>query len=87
MKSGQLIKKQRMKLGLSQGDVSKALGLRSAQFISNCERGICAVSMKQVFKLSKILKLNPSDLKEAIISDVVSRLNKEFLKAGGRHVG
>ena len=48
----------RQRAGLSQLDVSKALGYKSPQFISNNERGISLPATDTLADLAKILKVD-----------------------------
>ena len=45
---GQYFKRSREAAGLTQGNLSEELGLKSSQFISNVERGICAYTIDQL---------------------------------------
>lgn len=53
----ELIKAHRRKVGLSQGDLAKALNLSNGQFISNVERGRAHIPARMVQPLSKLLKV------------------------------
>lgn len=51
------LKEIRQKAGLTQGELSKALGFTTPQYISNCERGLsvlCARHFKPIAKLCKV---------------------------------
>ena len=56
--------------GLSQNDLSKLLGYKNGQFISNVERGLCGVPFKNLTKLCEILSIEQSELKAVILKDV-----------------
>lgn len=56
--------------GLSQNDLSKLLGYKNGQFISNVERGLCGVPFKNLNKLCEILNIEQSELKAVILRDV-----------------
>jgi transcriptional regulator with XRE-family HTH domain len=51
------LKDLRLKAGLKQIEVAKALKLGSVQYISNAERGICGVAPRHWKKLSKLYKV------------------------------
>ena len=57
---GQLIRRRRLELGLSQGDLSKILGHRTAANVSTMELGNEGVPLKHVYRLADVLRL-PSD--------------------------
>jgi len=49
------LKEAREAKGLTQSDVSKALGFTTPQFISNAERGLCQIPPKHYKKLAKLV--------------------------------
>lgn len=61
--------------GLSQNDLSKLLGYKNGQFISNVERGLCGVPFKNLNKLCEILLIEQPELKAAILKDVEETVN------------
>lgn len=67
----QLIKKSRLSHpnNLSQSDLSHLLGYKNGQFISNVERALCNIPLKILPKLTEILAIDESELKEAILKD------------------
>ena len=69
-KTAQLIRSAREARGLSQADLSKALQLKSAQFISNIERGISPVPRKMIPLLQEYLGLAREDLIDAMLDDM-----------------
>ena len=68
---GKKIQKARLKKGLSQKNISKALGLKSPQSISNIERGIAPVPPRYLKKLSKLLSLSEQILLEGMVENFV----------------
>ncbi len=69
-KTAQLIRTAREARGLSQSDLSKALQLKSAQFISNIERGISPVPRKMIPLLQEYLGLEREELIDAMLDDM-----------------
>lgn len=65
MEIGELIKSRRLKLGLTQEDLAKALGYSSYQIISNVERGIAPIPKYKLPRLAQILKVSEKALLEA----------------------
>ena len=56
------LKHKREAAGLSQGEVSRALGYTSAQFVSNWERGLASPPMAVMPKLMKLYSLGPDEV-------------------------
>lgn len=73
-----LMKTARKRVGLSQGDLAEKLGFDSGQFISNIERGICALPPKYFKIASEVLDIYIDDLADRYIDDIVDRLWKEI---------
>ncbi len=53
----------------SQSELSKLLGYKNGQFISNVERSLCSIPLKMLTKVSKILDITEADIKEALLAD------------------
>ena len=64
--------------GLSQTDLSLLLGYRNGQFISNVERGLCNIPLKNMKKISEVLDIPPEELKKTILKDLDDTLIKYF---------
>lgn len=79
----ELMREGRTKKGLSQIEVAKKLGLESAQFISNIERGCADIPPMYVKKLSKVIGADTSEILRAIIVDKTREI---IHKAGLSHV-
>jgi len=58
---GNYLKDKRVAANLTQGQVAETLGLESPQFISNIERGKCAIPMHIVRQLVKEYHLDKSE--------------------------
>lgn len=76
MTTGEFLKKRREKAKLSQGQLAKALGYKTAQFVSNMERGISLPPKEAVDKLCKLLNIQKKDLVKRILNDIA----KDYLK-------
>ncbi|MBH48872.1 MAG: hypothetical protein CME71_11955 [Halobacteriovorax sp.] len=59
----------------SQNQLSKLLGYKNGQFISNVERGLCGIPLKGISKLIEVLGLSEADLKAAMQRDYEETLN------------
>lgn len=66
---GQLVKNTRDAKGISQTQLSKELGYKNGQFVSNIERGICSIPFEKILKLSNLLGLESQSIKDAILKD------------------
>ena len=53
----------------SQSELSKMLGYKNGQFISNVERALCNIPLKMLPKVLQILDFTPGELKEAMLRD------------------
>lgn len=58
----ELLKHRRLELGLLQPDIAKAIGLKSADFISLVESGQRSIDLNRIPALARVLKLNAKDL-------------------------
>lgn len=73
-KLGLAIKTAREAKGLTQSDLAKALGLSSAQFISNIERGVAPLPPHFVPPISRLLQVSEKRLIELIVDVYRSRV-------------
>lgn len=64
------LKDARVAKGLTQADLSKALGFSTPQFISNAERGLCQIPPRHYKKLAKLVGRN------AVLGLIEFRINK-----------
>ncbi|MAF78494.1 MAG: hypothetical protein CME60_10045 [Halobacteriovoraceae bacterium] len=53
----------------SQTQLSKTLGYKNGQFISNLERGLCSIPLKGMTNFLKVLNISEDELKTAILKD------------------
>lgn len=67
--------------GLGQLELSRMLGLKNGQYISNIERGLCGLCASSAKKLSIILGIKLEDLADAVAKDA----KKSFLEEANRH--
>ena len=77
----QAVKSNRVKVDISQEELSHRLGYKNGQFVSNVERGLCSIPNKKLVAISDVLKVEPEVLIEAIVSDKYSELRWEVVKA------
>lgn len=64
----------------SQTQLSKTLGYKNGQFISNLERGLCSIPLKGMVNFVNVLNISEEELKEAILKDYELTLDY-YLKA------
>ena len=74
-KFGRYLREARIKAGLSQGDVSKKLRLKSAQSVSNFERGVSPVPTYVLREVMKMYKIKENDF-----VGYITRLQVESLR-------
>jgi hypothetical protein len=78
-----LVKKYRLQhpKKLSQVELSNLLGYKNGQFVSNVERGICAIPLKALGDLKRILSIPQDELVAAMVRDyeqtIINHLNDE----------
>jgi transcriptional regulator with XRE-family HTH domain len=77
---GEYLKASRKGAGLSQKSVAYKLGLGNAQFISNIERGLCAIPAKKLKALLKIYKQDSSPVIDLIAESYHHSLKTYFSK-------
>ena len=66
---GKLVGELREASGLSQEALSKKLGYKNGQFISNIERGLSGLPVKKVCKLAQVLKVGTDPILKAMVAD------------------
>lgn len=76
---GQLIRKSRETVGLSQNDVAKVLNVRTPQSVSNIERGVSPLPAGKIKALANLIQLPPTQLVDVIVKEKRAKL----LKAAG----
>ncbi len=75
---GVTFKNHRVEAGLSQGQVSKALGYTSPQFVSNFERGLCSLPLNKIKKLIDLYELKGEEVVELMLSLHETYLREEL---------
>lgn len=80
---GTFIRELREKRGLSQGDVAKLLKLKTAQSISNIERGVSPLPKTKIKRLADILGVRKSEIVTIVLNEVQDRYSKAAGLAGG----
>ena len=71
------LKEKRKEKGLSQQKVSEELQLKSPQFVSNVERGLCGIPIDQLKELIHIYELD----EEEMIAMLMKAFKADLLKA------
>jgi transcriptional regulator with XRE-family HTH domain len=75
----QLIKVKRKRAQISQAYLSKALGYKNGQFVSNVERGLCSIPISSILRVSELLETPVFDLRRALVLDFEAHVDK-YLK-------
>ena len=70
---GVYIRELREKRGLSQGDVARLLKLKTAQSISNIERGVSPLPKSKIKRLADILGVKKGDIVSVVLQEVQDR--------------
>ena len=65
----ELIRTSRARKGLSQTDLSRTIGYRNGQFISNVERAMCSIPSSKINVLSEILDVHVDLFTTAMVED------------------
>ena len=65
---GEYLSRRRIQKGFTQAQVAKFCGYTSAQFISNCERGIAPLPIPTLRKLVKYPDLSPDEVVSIFIA-------------------
>lgn len=73
---GTFIRGLREKRGLSQGDVAKLLSLKTAQSISNIERGISPLPRAKIKRLADVLGIAKDEIVGVVLREVQERYSK-----------
>jgi transcriptional regulator with XRE-family HTH domain len=72
---GKFLKKARIQRGLAQKTIALDLGYKSAQFISNVERGMSLLPPDKIMSLAKLLEIDAKVLIREIEKDQKSVQN------------
>ncbi len=75
---GQFLKARREALGLSQNDIAKTFGDRSAQFVSNVERGFAGIPVNRIKACAELLGLSTKALADHVESVWRAGLDKKI---------
>lgn len=76
---GTFVRELREKRGLSQGEVAKLLSLKTAQSISNIERGVSPLPKSKIKRLADVLGVK----KDEIVGIVLQEVQERYSKAAG----
>jgi transcriptional regulator with XRE-family HTH domain len=78
---GTFLKKRRCALNLTQLEVSLKLGYTNAQFLSNCERGLCAPPLKTIRELVTIYKVPVKTMINLLMDEQRKLLQSELTRS------
>lgn len=79
--SGNQWKQLRERAGLTQREVSDALGYSTPQFISNVERGRCRFPIQKLSKIRKLYRMSVEQTVNMIVAEERQDLLKVFKRA------
>jgi transcriptional regulator with XRE-family HTH domain len=66
---GSYLKEKRLAKGLSQADLSEALGYETAQVVSNWERGIQSPPFEKLVEMCKLLSISRKDILQKLLEE------------------
>jgi transcriptional regulator with XRE-family HTH domain len=69
-KVGEFLRRRRLELGLSQGDMITRMGYRNRNSISNVEIGIEGLPLKRVYQYAEVLKLPRDDFFRFVLGEL-----------------
>lgn len=75
---GKLLRKNRIKKGLTQLDVAKKFKYSTTQFIHLIETGKSKVPLKILAKYCDFLGVDKTEIKEVLFRDFVNKIKKEL---------
>jgi len=73
---GKLFRSERLKSGLSQGKVCRALGYTTPQYLSNFERGLCSMPLEKLKRMIDMYNMDPEEVVKLMMD-----LQTKFLRA------
>ena len=76
--AAEFFKNKREEKGLTQEAVSKALGYKSKQIVSNWERGLCLPPVNSLHDLTKLLSLKNDDVVKIFLKETEIVLNSHL---------
>lgn len=72
----------------SQAELSNLLGYKNGQFISNIERGLCSIPLKNIVQVIDILDVPKQEMYDAVMKDFETTIDKYLkLEPGIQRVG
>ena len=78
---GPYLRESRIRAGLSQKDVSKALGYQTGQFISEWERGVRSPPGATLRKLVDLYEISVAEFYEVLRTEQILRIEEDLKKA------
>ena len=67
MKCSVVLKKARINLSMTQRQLADLMGYKSAQFISNIERGISQPPIKEISRMCEFLEIDPIEILDLLL--------------------
>lgn len=80
---GRFWQRARKAKGWTQVELAERLGLMTAQFVSNVERGIARYPLIYMPKLIRLLKVEPQEVMDLILREEARRIRQELKKNCG----
>lgn len=73
-----LVRENRSKVKISQGDLARSVGFKNGQYISNIERALCGIPVNKIKKISEPLKISEDLIIEAMLLDLGEYLTESL---------
>lgn len=80
MRLANYLKEARIKAGLTQSDVSEALGYTTPQFISNWERGVSQPPIDVLKKIARLYKVSDEELFEVTLAVTLEAVQNDMVR-------
>lgn len=80
-KIAKMVRTNRVLNSLSQADLSKLVGYKNGQFISNVERSLCSVPAKAIPRVAHHVNAPIEPMIEAMVADYKANITREIYLA------
>lgn len=71
---GKFLRTSRINASKTQDQVAKELGFKNGQFVSNMDRGICSLPVKNIETLGECLDVSANSIRMAMLRDYKNKI-------------
>lgn len=75
---GAFLQNMRINAGVSQREVSEAIGYSTAQFVSNIERGLAPMALHCIRPWARAIKMDPNRIFAARVQVIIAAQKRKF---------